>query len=41
MKCPKCNHKLKSITTIDDHWKVYKKCKCGYEQFGLVGKRIS
>jgi len=41
MKCDKCGRKLLSITTIDNHWKVFKKCKCGHEQFGLVGRRIT
>lgn len=40
-KCDKCDAKLKLQSTVDNHWKFYKKCKCGYEQVGLVGKRMS
>jgi hypothetical protein len=41
MKCPKCGRKVKLVSIVDEHWKFYKKCVCGYEHVGLVGKRIS
>lgn len=35
MTCPKCQARMRRITTIDEHWAEWK-CKCGFTYFGLA-----
>jgi len=38
MKCPECGLPMKSMGTVDEHWRFYR-CKCGYEAAKHIRRR--